>query len=93
MRESTSEAAEMESKGHPVKVRVIAERDKASGEVRFTLDSHLKEDEDLVFDQDRDDMRKHDHYLVEFDLVDRTGLGDHGRRRQSDPAMPNEPQL
>ena len=63
----------MSSEGRTVKVKVIAEHD--AGEVTFKLDSELKDEEDrLVFDQDRDEMRKLDYYLVEFELDDRTGL-------------------
>lgn len=66
------------AKGRPVKVDVIADLDPSSGEVAFRLDSELIDGENdggLIFDQDRDDMRKLDYYLVEFNLVDRTRLG------------------
>lgn len=59
-----------------VDVFVIAELDSKTNDVSFRLDSDLKDDDDeLVFDQNRDEMRKPDYYLVEFNLVDRTGLG------------------
>lgn len=62
--------------GRTVDVDVIAELDPETKEVSFRLDSDLKDDDDeLVFDQNRDEMRKPDYYLVEFNLVDRTGLG------------------
>jgi len=66
------------AKGRPVRVDVIAESGPSPGEVKFRLDSELIEGEDdggLIFDQDRDDMRKLDYYLVEFHLVDKTRLG------------------
>jgi len=64
--------------GRPVRVAVHAELD-SFDKVTFRLDSELIEGEDdgggLIFDQDRDEMRKHDYYLVEFALKDRTRRG------------------
>ena len=95
----------MSSEGRTVKVKVIAEPDANAGEVTFKLDSELKDDEDrLVFDQDRDEMRKLDYYLVEFELDDRTDLDLQfaprkedafwvvmGRDDTTDPPCPKQP--
>ncbi len=65
----------MSNKDHTVKVDVIAEPGAALGDVIFRLNSELKNDEEqLVFDQDRDEMRKLDDDPVEFELDDRTDL-------------------
>jgi hypothetical protein len=70
-----AQAGDVTSEGHTVQVYVIAESGPTPGSVTFKLDSDLTDDKDeLVFDQDRDDMRKLDYYLIEFNLVDRTGL-------------------
>lgn len=66
---------EVTSEGQIVEVDVIAEPGPTAGSVTFRLDSDLKDETDeLIFDQDRDAMRKLDHYLIEFNLVDRTDL-------------------
>jgi len=86
-------------------VDVIAEPGATLGEVTFRLNSQLKDDENqLVFNQDRDEMRKVDYYLVEFKLDDRTDLGLQFTPRKkdafwvvmgpdggADPAYPKQP--
>jgi hypothetical protein len=43
--------------------------------IEWKLESSLKGHDDyLVFDKTKDHMPKRDYYLIEFDLVDRTGL-------------------
>lgn len=75
---STQQSRHGPGEARPVRVDVFAERD-PSGGIRFRLDSELIEGNDdgggLVFDQDRDEMRKPDYYLVEFILKDRSGHG------------------
>jgi hypothetical protein len=71
----TSSPDQTSNEGRTVNVDVIAERSPGNGGVTFSLQSHLADDDGrLVFDQDRDEMRKLDYYLIEFDLDDRTGL-------------------
>lgn len=66
---------QVSNEGRTVKVDVIAEPGATLGDVTFRLNSELKNDDDqLVFDQNRDEMRKLDYYLVEFELDDRTDL-------------------
>lgn len=74
---STQESRHTPGEAKPVRVDIIVERDSSNG-LKFKLDSELIEGDDdggLIFDQDRDEMRKLDYYLVEFVLKDRSGRG------------------
>ncbi len=45
--------------------------------LQFSLESDLKKDrttDELVFDKSKNNMKKADHYLIEFDLDDKSGL-------------------
>lgn len=78
METSVQNSRTLPGEGRPVRVDVTAELDPLR-KVVFKLDSELIEGDDdgggLIFDQDRDEMRKHDYYLVEFILKDRTHRG------------------